>query len=298
MLPYQLAVASRAIAAILGCYGLASAAAACLAVWLLARADAVVTAQMLSFVFYACGVIWVFATRNAWRAWAGILIPRSRWACCIWRAASRWRHEAGGRKQQGQEGLRQAMSWLHTWSGLIFGWALFAMFLTGTLAFFRPEITRWMQPRSRSAAPAQQAVATAQRYLSEHAVDAKRWFITPPTDREPLILLLYQTPKPKPGERGFVRVKLDPQTGQAVTARETRGGDFFYRFHSSWRSAFPGDAGWPASRACSCWWPSSAASSRTRRSSLTFSPSVRRRADSAPGWTGTTRCPCWACHST
>ena len=32
MLPYQLAVASRAIAAILGCYGLASAAAACLAV--------------------------------------------------------------------------------------------------------------------------------------------------------------------------------------------------------------------------------------------------------------------------
>ena len=31
-------------------------------------------------------------------------------------------------KQQGQEGLRQAMSWLHTWSGLIFGWALFAMF--------------------------------------------------------------------------------------------------------------------------------------------------------------------------
>ena len=30
---------------------------------------------MLSFVVYACGVIWVFATRNAWRAWAGILLP-------------------------------------------------------------------------------------------------------------------------------------------------------------------------------------------------------------------------------
>ena len=143
-------------------------------------------------------------------------------------------------KQQGQEGLRQAMSWLHTWSGLIFGWALFAMFLTGTLAFFRPEITRWMQPEIQvRPAPAQQAVATAQRYLSEHAVDAKRWFITPPTDREPLILLLYQTPKPKPGERGFVRVKLDPQTGQAVTARETRGGDFFYRFHFELEIGFP-----------------------------------------------------------
>ncbi|CAB3845282.1 hypothetical protein LMG26858_01419 [Achromobacter anxifer] len=76
MMRYRLAVFSRAVAAILGGYALASAAAACLAVWLpMRRADAVVTAQMLSFVVYTCGVIWVFATRNAWRAWAGILLP-------------------------------------------------------------------------------------------------------------------------------------------------------------------------------------------------------------------------------
>ncbi|MBD9434139.1 DUF3649 domain-containing protein [Achromobacter sp. ACM03] len=74
MMRYRLAVFSRAAAAILGGYVLASAAAACLAIWLpMRRPDAVVTAQMLSFVFYACGVIWVFATRNAWRAWAGVL---------------------------------------------------------------------------------------------------------------------------------------------------------------------------------------------------------------------------------
>ncbi|EHK66216.1 DUF3649 domain-containing protein [Achromobacter arsenitoxydans] len=76
MMRYRLAVFSRTAAAILGGYALASAAAACLAVWLpMGRADAVTTAQMLSFVVYACGVIWVFATRNAWRAWAGILGP-------------------------------------------------------------------------------------------------------------------------------------------------------------------------------------------------------------------------------
>ncbi len=76
MMRYRFAVLSRAAAAILGGYLLASAAAACLAVWLpLQRADAVVTAQMLSFVFYTCGVIWVFATRDAWRAWAGLLAP-------------------------------------------------------------------------------------------------------------------------------------------------------------------------------------------------------------------------------
>ncbi|CAB3877069.1 PepSY-associated TM helix domain-containing protein [Achromobacter sp. CF-sbj1-Ac2-l] len=143
-------------------------------------------------------------------------------------------------KAQGEEGLRQSMSWLHTWSGLIFGWVLFAMFLTGTLSFFRPEITRWMQPEIQAqAAPTLESVAMAQRYLAEHAPDAKRWFITPPTDREPLIQLLYQVPKPKPGERGFVRAKLDPRTGQAVSGRETRGGDFFYRFHFELEMAFP-----------------------------------------------------------
>ena len=140
--------------------------------------------------------------------------------------------KAAKTRHPGEEGLRQSMSWLHTWAGLIFGWVLFAMFLTGSLAFFRPEITRWMQPEIQvQPAPALQAVATAQRYLAENAPDAKRWFITPPSDREPLIQLLYQTPKPKPGERGFVRVKLDAATGQAVTPRQTRGGDFFYRLH-------------------------------------------------------------------
>ncbi|EHK66215.1 PepSY-associated TM helix domain-containing protein [Achromobacter arsenitoxydans] len=143
-------------------------------------------------------------------------------------------------KAQGEEGLRQSMSWLHTWAGLIFGWVLFAMFLTGSLAFFRPEITSWMQPEIQvQAGPPVQAVETAQRYLAENAPDARRWFITPPSDREPLIQLLYQVPKPKPGERGFVRVKLDPATGQVVTGRQTRGGDFFYRFHFELETAFP-----------------------------------------------------------
>lgn len=148
--------------------------------------------------------------------------------------------KAAKAKAQGEEGLRQSMSWLHTWAGLIFGWVLFAMFLTGSLAFFRPEITSWMQPEIHvQPGPALPAVEAAERYLTENAPDAKRWFITPPSSREPLIQLLYQTPKPKPGERGFVRVKLDPATGQVVTGRQTRGGDFFYRFHFELETAFP-----------------------------------------------------------
>ncbi|MBO9352749.1 PepSY domain-containing protein [Bordetella petrii] len=140
------------------------------------------------------------------------------------------------------EGLRQAMSWLHTWSGLVFGWVLFAMFLTGTLAFFRPEITHWMQPEmpARPAGmPAAQAADAAQRYLRQHAPDASRWFISLPTAREPQLGLGYQVPKPAPGERGFRRVKLDPATGQALQARDTRGGDFLYRFHFELEMGFP-----------------------------------------------------------
>ncbi|AKQ56515.1 PepSY-associated TM helix domain-containing protein [Bordetella hinzii] len=138
------------------------------------------------------------------------------------------------------EGLRQAMSWLHTWSGLIFGWVLFAMFLTGSLAFFRPEITRWMQPEitSQMASPLK-SVETAERYLREHAADATRWFISIPTPREPFISVSYQRPKPPPGERAFKRVQLDPATGQEISARATRGGEFFYRFHFELEMGFP-----------------------------------------------------------
>nr|WP_312514416.1 PepSY domain-containing protein [Stutzerimonas nitrititolerans] len=32
-------------------------------------------------------------------------------------------------------GFRQANAWLHTWTGLLLGWLLYAVFLTGTLSF-------------------------------------------------------------------------------------------------------------------------------------------------------------------
>src|SRR5690606_23252605 len=92
------------------------------------------------------------------------------------------------------EGFRQAMAWLHTWSGLLLGWVLFAMFLTGTLAFFRPEITTWMRPEipaPQQVLPADQAADMAQRYLTEHAPNASRWFIDLPSAREPYLGLLY-----------------------------------------------------------------------------------------------------------
>jgi hypothetical protein len=71
---YRLAVASRTFAAIIGGYALTALATFALAIFLpMSRAEASMTATLASFLIYSCVVIWVFATRTAWRAWAGIL---------------------------------------------------------------------------------------------------------------------------------------------------------------------------------------------------------------------------------
>src|SRR5690606_10659174 len=43
-------------------------------------------------------------------------------------------------------GIRQTMSDLHIWAGLLVGWLLYAMFLTGTVSYFKDEISQWMRP--------------------------------------------------------------------------------------------------------------------------------------------------------
>ncbi|RZT31334.1 DUF3649 domain-containing protein [Cupriavidus agavae] len=77
---YRVGVASRALAAILGGYAVAALATGCLSLVLarwtgMARADAVVTASLLSFLWFALAVVWVFAAGTATRAWIGLAVP-------------------------------------------------------------------------------------------------------------------------------------------------------------------------------------------------------------------------------
>jgi uncharacterized iron-regulated membrane protein len=131
-----------------------------------------------------------------------------------------------------KEGFRQAMAWLHTWIGLVFGWLLFAIFLTGTMSYFKQEINRWTHPEIPArVADAQVSVERAQAYLQQNAANASRWFIDLPDEREPQLGLMWQTPGQE-GKRGaFVRKRLDPQTGEEIQSRSSMGGEFFYRFH-------------------------------------------------------------------
>ncbi len=82
---YRLGVASRAIAAILGGYALAATTTAVLSLVLpLPRVDAVMTATLLSFTVYTCAAIWVFAARDALRAWIGIGVPALVMGLGLW----------------------------------------------------------------------------------------------------------------------------------------------------------------------------------------------------------------------
>lgn len=142
------------------------------------------------------------------------------------------------------QGLRQAMAWLHTWSGLTVCWVLFLVFCGGTASYVKDEITLWMKPELHarlggpvSAATTQQAAERAIAYLQAQAPNAERWFISLPDDRQPAIAVSWVRPAraedaDKSPRARLVRRTLDAETGTpAAGARETRGGEFLYRLH-------------------------------------------------------------------
>lgn len=65
---------SRIVAAVFGGYALAALASVAALALPLSTGEAVLTGMLASFLIYACAVIWVFAVRSAWRAWAGLLV--------------------------------------------------------------------------------------------------------------------------------------------------------------------------------------------------------------------------------
>ena len=130
------------------------------------------------------------------------------------------------KSQKKQKTFTQSMSWLHTWCGLLLGWVLFAIFLTGTLAVFDRELNWWMQPEiERSPLDQVGAAATAQQWLEKHHPQEQNWNIGLPTERSPVLSV-------SAGEqRRGGGTLLHPQTGEEIQARQTAGGSFFFRFH-------------------------------------------------------------------
>ncbi|ETR76962.1 peptidase [Afipia sp. P52-10] len=131
-------------------------------------------------------------------------------------------------------GIRQSMSDLHSWAGLLLGWILYAMFLTGTVAYFKDELSQWMRPELAHQAQVPDQAVVAQRVADEFAraiPGSPQWSMKLPDARNNSVYAFWRTGTRSPGERGFGEGYFDPATGKKVTARDTLGGDFFYRFH-------------------------------------------------------------------
>ena len=131
-------------------------------------------------------------------------------------------------------GIRQTMSDLHIWAGLLTGWFLYAMFLTGTVSYFRDEISQWMRPELPHQAQVPDQALVAQRVVDQLAVlapQATQWSLRLPDERSNSVSSFWRVPPRAPGQRGFEEATFDPATGAKVAARDTWGGEFFYRFH-------------------------------------------------------------------
>ncbi|WP_206598566.1 PepSY-associated TM helix domain-containing protein [Croceicoccus estronivorus] len=125
------------------------------------------------------------------------------------------------------------MAWLHSWAGLVAGWVLFFIFVTGTLGYFYVEIDRWMRPELPLAGPVlsqQEAAAAADAYLRRTAPDADSWIIRLPNRRDPTMWVAWTEKGNEASERRDYDVAARRFTAP-VQPRETGGGYELYRMH-------------------------------------------------------------------
>jgi uncharacterized iron-regulated membrane protein len=131
------------------------------------------------------------------------------------------------------------MAWLHTWAGLLLGWLLYFMFLTGTAGYFDTEIDYWMRPEIPQRAafpPAATSIAFALRRVEEQAPDAQRFILYPPNRRDvPELSLFWSRPPGSSGGPSSKNEVLDRTTGAPIAARATGGGAALYEMHYALR---------------------------------------------------------------
>ncbi len=134
-------------------------------------------------------------------------------------------------------GLRQSMSWLHTWVGLLLAVVLYFMFITGTVGYFNSEVDYWMRPEAKAvdkSVPQREMIARAIARLQETTPSAKEWYISLPHNRQSPKLEIYSQPQPDATgkEVDGKNEILDEKTGQPVAGvRNTGGGGALYALH-------------------------------------------------------------------
>ncbi|WP_298577862.1 PepSY-associated TM helix domain-containing protein [uncultured Luteimonas sp.] len=121
--------------------------------------------------------------------------------------------------------LRQAMAWLHTWSGLLAGWLLFVIFVGGTIACFDRELDDWARPSLHDLSGAQPTrFDAAFARVREQAPDAHVWWAHVSGERKRGMEAFWFNDD---GSEGHVL--LDPRDGGEIPA--SGPGQFFFELH-------------------------------------------------------------------
>ncbi|CAI3936053.1 PepSY-associated TM region (PiuB) (PUBMED:15124630) [Commensalibacter communis] len=118
----------------------------------------------------------------------------------------------------------------HQWFGLIGGWFLFVLFVSGTISIYDKEITQWMQPELGMYAPTASVSSTAldQAYDSwKQHKQIRKNLIALPSSRDPFIRVLHAQDNMLQGN------VIHPQNGNIIPVRATGGGYFIDSFHNN-----------------------------------------------------------------
>jgi uncharacterized iron-regulated membrane protein len=154
--------------------------------------------------------------------------------------------------------FRQAMTWLHTWFGLLLGFVLVVVFFFGSLSVFDREIDRWAIPESRFAPQPMPSFDRVLRPVFEgmqptrENVDRMRGRVNGPmpahfdvvrqwsaytTHRDPVLGLFaeYEVPNAMDPEEGVWGERtIDPRDGRTLPDDQLKiGSQFFYPLHYS-----------------------------------------------------------------
>ncbi|MEM0986287.1 MAG: PepSY-associated TM helix domain-containing protein [Pseudomonadota bacterium] len=133
------------------------------------------------------------------------------------------------------ETLRQSMSWAHTWTGLLFGWVLYFMFVTGSAGYYDIEIDRWMQPERTAVVDVSDPIPLIEAALERGQAempDAIEHMVFLPIDRASTpFIRLFMSGEDEEGKRTFEVLELLADGTNAPEGRETAGGQTLYRLH-------------------------------------------------------------------
>lgn len=124
-----------------------------------------------------------------------------------------------------KQNFRKSMAWLHTYSGLLIGWLLFAIWVSGTLSYFNYEISLWMKPELQYSQNRNGLINESLDQLYKKGPHADRWRIYLPNDRNSHWHIEWRE------ERVSQVLTLSPENTKQLQPRDTEGGNFFRTFH-------------------------------------------------------------------